>query len=104
MGGRKDVCSDDRTHVERAVRRDDVRKGTHKAKLLGRSANTNRKTMKLMRLLKQVKETVANGRVTCDACGWSWNVKDGTDGEETNPYLCHKCKHDNRPEKPKKKQ
>lgn len=25
--------------------------------------------------------------ITCDECGWSWELKDG--GED--PYLCHKC-------------
>jgi len=66
--------------------------------------------MKLIRLLKQtmaqrkaVTETVANGKVICDNCGWGWDIEDGTDGGETNPYLCHKCNHDNRPVKPKKK-
>jgi hypothetical protein len=63
--------------------------------------------MKLIRLLraqqKQIAETVANGKVICDSCGWSWDIADGKDGGETNPYLCHKCDHDNTPKKLKKK-
>ena len=29
--------------------------------------------------------------ITCDNCGWEWNLEDG--GKE--PFLCHKCGHDN---------
>ena len=42
-------------------------------------------------------EEVTNGKVICDNCGWSWNLSDGYDGGETNPYLCHKCGHNNQP-------
>jgi hypothetical protein len=66
--------------------------------------------MKLTRILKQARaqqkqiaETIASSKVICDNCGWSWAIEDGTDDGETNPYLCHKCDHDNRPKKPKKK-
>jgi PHP family Zn ribbon phosphoesterase len=26
-------------------------------------------------------------KITCDECGWSWDLKDGGD----DPYVCHKC-------------
>jgi hypothetical protein len=29
--------------------------------------------------------------VTCDNCGWEWNLEDG--GKD--PFICHKCGHDN---------
>lgn len=32
-------------------------------------------------------ETVDGDVVTCDSCGWEWNINDG--GED--PYMCHKC-------------
>lgn len=33
------------------------------------------------------KENMSFEKITCDECGWSWDLKDG--GED--PYLCHKC-------------
>jgi len=42
---------------------------------------------------KVIKETVENGKVICDGCGWSWDIADG--GDDT--YICHKCGHDNTP-------
>jgi len=41
--------------------------------------------------LKKIIEVVSNGEVICDSCGWSWESSDGGD----DPYLCHKCGHDN---------
>jgi hypothetical protein len=38
-------------------------------------------------------ETVKDGKVICDDCGWSWNISDGGD----DLYTCHKCGHDNTP-------
>ena len=38
-------------------------------------------------------ETIKNNKVICDGCGWSWDLSDGGD----DPYLCHKCGHDNTP-------
>jgi len=38
-------------------------------------------------------ETVKEGKVTCDGCGWSWDLSDG----ENDPYTCHKCGHNNTP-------
>ena len=32
-----------------------------------------------------------NKKVTCDKCGWSWDLSEGGD----DPYICHKCGHDN---------
>ena len=31
--------------------------------------------------------------VTCERCGWEWNLEDG--GKD--PYICHRCGHDNSP-------
>lgn len=38
-------------------------------------------------------ETVKDGKVICDECGWSWNISEGGD----DLYTCHKCGHDNTP-------
>ena len=40
-------------------------------------------------------ESVLNGRVECDICGWSWKLSDG--GKDK--FICHKCGHDNTPNK-----
>jgi hypothetical protein len=42
---------------------------------------------------KVLLETVKDGEVTCDSCGWSWDLSEGGD----DPYLCHECYHDNTP-------
>jgi len=34
---------------------------------------------------------VSNGIVTCSGCGWDWELSDGGN----DPYVCHKCGHDN---------
>ena len=45
-------------------------------------------------LIKQIlKETVKDGKVICDECGWSWDISEG--GKDL--YTCHKCGHDNTP-------
>ena len=50
--------------------------------------------------LEKLNEKVTKTKVICDNCGWSWKIKDGGD----DPYVCHKCGHDNTPKKkPKKK-
>jgi len=36
-------------------------------------------------------ESVNDGEVVCDSCGWSWKLIEGGD----DPYICHKCGHDN---------
>jgi tRNA(Ile2) C34 agmatinyltransferase TiaS len=41
--------------------------------------------------LKRITELVTNKEVICDKCGWSWELSDG--GKD--PYMCHKCGHDN---------
>ena len=41
-----------------------------------------------------VKELVTDTEVICDNCGWEWEITDG--GKD--PYMCHKCGHDNTPE------
>jgi hypothetical protein len=40
---------------------------------------------------KNLLEIVTNKEVICDNCGWSWELSDGGD----DPYICHKCGHDN---------
>ena len=40
---------------------------------------------------KKILEFIENGRVICDECGWSWDLSDGGD----DPYICHKCGHNN---------
>lgn len=37
--------------------------------------------------LNRIMEIVENGVVTCDNCGWEWNIADGGN----DPYTCHKC-------------
>lgn len=39
----------------------------------------------------KIYESVSNGNVICDTCGWSWQLSDGGD----DPYTCHQCGHDN---------
>ena len=43
----------------------------------------------MIRLTDILNESV----VTCDKCNWHWNISDGGN----QPYLCHKCGHDNTP-------
>jgi hypothetical protein len=40
---------------------------------------------------KRIIETVTNKEIICDKCGWSWDLSDGGN----DPYICHKCGHDN---------
>ena len=48
----------------------------------------------MRQLIKKVLlETVKDGKVICDGCGWSWDLSDGGN----DPYICHKCGHDNTP-------
>jgi len=42
--------------------------------------------------LNKVYESVEGNKVTCDECGWSWNLSDGGN----DPYTCHKCGHENK--------
>ena len=36
-------------------------------------------------------EKINSNSVTCDECGWSWELSEGGD----DPYVCHQCGHDN---------
>lgn len=38
-------------------------------------------------------ESVKDGVVTCDNCGWHWDIVTGG----SDPYDCHKCGHNNQP-------
>ena len=40
---------------------------------------------------KMILESVTNKEVICDKCEWSWDLSDGGN----DPYICHKCGHDN---------
>jgi len=51
----------------------------------------------MINLIDILKEIIKNNVVYCDGCDWSWSLSDGYDGGESNPYLCHKCGHDNTP-------
>jgi len=44
-------------------------------------------------LLNILKESIDNGKVICDNCGWTWELSEGGN----DPYTCHKCGHDNTP-------
>jgi hypothetical protein len=41
--------------------------------------------------LRRIFEIVTKDKVICDECGWSWDLADGGD----DPYICHKCGHNN---------
>jgi hypothetical protein len=41
--------------------------------------------------LNTLTEIVTKDEVICDNCEWSWKLADGGD----DPYICHKCGHDN---------
>lgn len=41
--------------------------------------------------IRRIFETITDGKVICDECGWSWDLSDGGN----DPYICHKCGHDN---------
>ncbi len=43
------------------------------------------------RQYRRLLEIVTNDKVICDECGWSWDLADGGD----DPYICHKCGHNN---------
>ena len=45
--------------------------------------------------LKHLLELVTKHRIQCDECGWSWKIADGG----SDLYVCHKCGHDNVPNK-----
>lgn len=38
-----------------------------------------------------LKESIKDGVITCDNCGWHWDIVTG--GHD--PYVCHKCNHSN---------
>jgi hypothetical protein len=38
-------------------------------------------------LCMSINESVVDGTVDCNKCGWSWELSDGGD----DPYVCHKC-------------
>ncbi len=41
--------------------------------------------------LTNIIEVVTKTKVICDNCGWSWKLSEGGD----DPYICHKCWHNN---------
>jgi hypothetical protein len=47
----------------------------------------------MIKLTDILNEIVKDGVVTCDKCNWNWNISDGGN----QPYVCHKCGHDNTP-------
>jgi hypothetical protein len=38
-----------------------------------------------------LKESMQDGIITCDNCGWHWDIVTGGN----DPYICHKCNHNN---------
>lgn len=38
-----------------------------------------------------INEMVTKTKVVCDKCGWSWKLSEGGD----DPFICHKCGHNN---------
>ena len=44
---------------------------------------------------RMILEIVTNNEVFCDNCNWNWSLDDGGN----DPYICHKCRHDNTPKK-----
>lgn len=44
------------------------------------------------RYLNKMYESVENNKVTCDECGWSWDIEP----DDNHPYLCHQCNHENK--------
>ena len=57
----------------------------------------NKKYYKALQLAKTLKTTTNvnedAGMIKCSNCGWEWELSNGGD----DPYLCHKCGHDNKP-------
>jgi DNA-directed RNA polymerase subunit RPC12/RpoP len=47
---------------------------------------------------KIIRETVKDGKIICDECGWKWDIEEG--GNDL--YICHECGHDNTPKGKKK--
>ena len=43
------------------------------------------------RQARLIRETVTNKEVICDKCSWSWDLSEGGN----DPYVCHKCGHNN---------
>jgi len=50
-------------------------------------------TMTFRNWTDSLNEAIVGDKVVCDNCGWSWDISSG--GKD--PYLCHKCGHDNTP-------
>lgn len=40
--------------------------------------------------------TKSGKKITCSECGWKWNTKESA---KSDMYVCHKCGHDNKPNK-----
>jgi hypothetical protein len=51
----------------------------------------------MVKLKDILNEKIEGSKVICDKCAWHWDISDGYDDGETNPYLCHKCGNDNTP-------
>ena len=51
----------------------------------------------MVKLKDILNEKIEGSKVICDKCDWHWDISDGYDDGETNPYLCHKCGNDNTP-------
>jgi len=47
--------------------------------------------IKLTNILNEILAEAEDQTITCEKCGWEWKLDDGG----TDPYICHKCGHDN---------
>jgi hypothetical protein len=48
---------------------------------------------KILTYTSWLNESITDGVITCDKCGWYWDIVTGGG----DPYICHKCDHDNSP-------
>ena len=48
---------------------------------------------RILRKHTNLNESVKDGEITCDNCGWNWRLSDG--GKDM--YICHECGFDNTP-------
>jgi hypothetical protein len=75
-------------------------KGKHSRKLKETSNPESGKAAPYGSGYAPIKELVTATEVICDNCKWKWKIAEG--GKD--PYLCHKCHHDNTPKLSKNEQ
>ena len=80
--------------VEKYIK-DKFVKSTGNDEVLNRLLKSKDKTYKEA---YSINEAIVGDKIECDNCGWIWEMEDG--GKD--PYICHKCGHDNSPIEEKK--